>query len=620
MTPFPVIVGFGGINAAGRVSFHHAYRRTVIQALDEPDVSPVFKGLATLMGVQGDSSDCGHRQFMLENTLIRKIDAFDVASVGCHRSATLVVPKDTDLTIHLSARQLPDRVPDGWNVQPESRNRYRVTVKAGTTTKIMLPDSTVSKATAGGQIPKGFNPSMVYPSRSHPRGLELAIIGASDAVQSLGLDWQKLMDRVGPDGLAVFAGSAMGQVDQSSIAGAVMAPWIGKRPTSKQVAFSLSEMAADFVNAYVVGNFGVTTGGIGACATFLYNLRLAAMEIQSGRRRIAIAGGSEAPITPELVESYRTMGAIADDAQLAALDGADVADLRRACRPFSENAGFTVAEGSSYMVLMDDTLALELGANMYGSIGGVFVNADGYKKSISGPGVGNYLTMGKAIGRARAIVGEEGVRSRSFVHAHGTGTPQNRVTESHILNEIAKAFGIERWPVAAVKAFLGHTMAAASGDQATSALGTWRYGVIPGIATIDHVADDVYRSHLDISPEHKHVDPCRMDTAIVNSKGFGGNNASGVLLSPDVTERLIKGRHGSSSLNRWRHSNESIQAAADQYDEKCVGSGFVPTYRFGVGVLSPEQVAVSDRAIALEGHTRSVSLESENPFLPPDVT
>ena len=35
--------------------------------------------------------------------------------------------------------------------------------------------------------------------------------------------------------------------------------------------------------------------------------------------------------------------------------------------------------------------------------------------------------------------------------AHGTGTPQNRVTESAILNETARAFGIEGWPVAAVK-------------------------------------------------------------------------------------------------------------------------------------------------------------------------
>jgi acetoacetyl-[acyl-carrier protein] synthase len=45
------------------------------------------------------------------------------------------------------------------------------------------------------------------------------------------------------------------------------------------------------------------------------------------------------------------------------------------------------------VVLFDDSLALETGATVLGAAADVFVNADGYKKSISGPGVGNYLTM-----------------------------------------------------------------------------------------------------------------------------------------------------------------------------------------------------------------------------------
>ena len=42
------------------------------------------------------------------------------------------------------------------------------------------------------------------------------------------------------------------------------------------------------------------------------------------------------------------------------------------------------------------------------------------------------------------------------MQAHGTGTPQNRVTESHIFDAMAKAFAIKDWPVAAIKAYLGH--------------------------------------------------------------------------------------------------------------------------------------------------------------------
>ena len=44
---------------------------------------------------------------------------------------------------------------------------------------------------------------------------------------------------------------------------------------------------------------------------------------------------------------------------------------------------------------MDDELAMQHGAQVMGSVGDVFVNADGYKKSIPGPGIGNYLTVAK---------------------------------------------------------------------------------------------------------------------------------------------------------------------------------------------------------------------------------
>ena len=80
---------------------------------------------------------------------------------------------------------------------------------------------------------------------------------------------------------------------------------------------------------------------------------------------------------------------------------------------------------------------------------------------------------------AEKILGLKKVRNNSFVHAHGTGTPANRTTESHILNEIASTYGIKSWPVTGIKSYLGHSMAPASGDQLVTALGTWNKGVIP---------------------------------------------------------------------------------------------------------------------------------------------
>ena len=44
----PVIVGFGGYNAAGRSSFHHGFRRTVIESLDDQARQETLTGLAVM--------------------------------------------------------------------------------------------------------------------------------------------------------------------------------------------------------------------------------------------------------------------------------------------------------------------------------------------------------------------------------------------------------------------------------------------------------------------------------------------------------------------------------------------------------------------------------------------
>jgi acetoacetyl-[acyl-carrier protein] synthase len=393
---------------------------------------------------------------------------------------------------------------------------------------------------------------------------------------------------------------------------------MGKRPSSKNVPLGLSEMPGDFVNAYVMGSVGGTAGIIGACATFLYSVRQGVADIRSGNKRIVLVGNSEAPIVPDVIEGYRTMGALAEDDALMALDGrTDAPDHRRACRPFSDNCGFTVAEGSIYAILMDDELALQLGARILGSVPDVFVNADGYKKSIPGPGVGNYLTFGKALGLIRAMLGDNALQRGTHVQAHGTSTPQNRVTESHILNELARINGIDALPVAAVKAYVGHSMAPAGGDQLAAVLGTWAHGWLPGITTIDHIAADVHSSHLRFPMEHLEMDPKEMEAALINSKGFGGNNATGVFLSPARTLRMLEKRWGKAAMLAHGRANEQVEQQAADYDAAQDRGEVAPIYRFGEGVLEGEDLQISRDAIHLPGFGRPVRLDLEDPF--PDM-
>jgi acetoacetyl-[acyl-carrier protein] synthase len=443
----------------------------------------------------------------------------------------------------------------------------------------------------------------------------MTVCAASDALGNLGIDWQALQQRVPADQISVYAGSAMGQLDSNGAGGMLKARYNGKRVTSKYCPLSLAEMPSDFINAYVLGTMGATGATLGACASFLYNLRNGIADIRAGRARVAFVGSAEAPINAEVMEGYAAMGALATDKELRGLDGlgAEVEpDHRRACRPFAENCGFTIAESAQMLVLFDDELAMEMGATVFGAATDVFVNADGFKKSISGPGVGNYITMAKATAAARAMVGEKALRSGGIVQAHGTGTPQNRVTESEILSRTATAFGIEHWPVAAIKCYLGHSLGAASGDQVNATLGMWHHGVIPGISTIDGLAGDVRTEHLAFSREHREFDPAQAAYAIVNSKGFGGNNATATLLSPAVTRRMLQARYSDREWARWQHANEAVLAAREAHDEGMTRGTVAPVYRFDDGVLADGDVEMGDREMRIGDY--QVNLDLASPY------
>lgn len=620
MSNIPVIVGFGGVNTAGRGSFHHAYHRTVLGSLDDATRQRTLQSLAALMQIEhsGGSLSAEQQQFIIDHTLIRRIENnwFDTEHVT--RNARMPVSINGDgqtVSVITKSWSLPSVIPDNWTVADLGDGKVRIEMRGDG--ELLLPCSSVFPVQSAGLLPTGFEPGKLYPSRSHPRGLEMTIYGASDALGSLGIDWQEVAARISPDQVSVYAGSAMGQLDTNGHGNMMSFRFDGRRVTSKNCPLGLSEMAADFINAYVLGSMGSTGTSVGACASFLYNLRLGVQEIQSGKARVAFIGCSEAPVLPDVMAGYAAMGALATDADLLKLDealGLSTPDHRRACRPFSDNCGFTVAESAQYVVLFDDDLAMELGASMYAAVTDVFVNADGHKKSISAPGVGNYITVAKAVAAARGLVGEEAIRHRSMIQAHGTSTPQNRTSESHILNEVAKTFGIKQWPVAAIKAYLGHSLGPASGDQLLNTLGIWHQGIIPGINTISHIADDVHQSHLLFSKEHLNVGPQALDVAILNSKGFGGNNASATLIAPHIVEKMLAKKHGAKAMSRYQEANEKVREQAAAYDESAMRGEALPVYLFDHNVLNGDDLQIDDKHIRIKGFKQGIDLDIKSPY------
>jgi acetoacetyl-[acyl-carrier protein] synthase len=491
MSHLPLIVGYGGINSAGRSIFDFSHQRMLFDSMDTQNQNEVLQSLGHLMGTM-------ERETILNKTLIRTID---------------------------------DNFFDDHN--------YR---------------SPALPTLAGGQLPSGFNPAKTYNSRQHPRGLAMTIFGLSDAVMSLGLPWEEILVKVPRQKISCVSGCAVAQADKYGMGGMFQASMANSRVTSKHMAMSLGEGSADFGHAYVLGSMGSTGNYTGACATFQYNLKLGISMIQSGESLISIVGAAESGIVPEIYEAFSATKGLAEDENLIKLqeklgEDCNEPNHRKICRPFGENIGMSLGESAQFVVLMADSLALELGLNIHGAALSSHIHADGYKKSISGPGAGNYLTVGKVFNEINSHFGQEAM-NKTFFHAHGTSTPQNRESESHIISSMAKAFGVKSLPVTAIKSYLGHSLAAAGGDQMISSLGSWRNNWIPGICSTPKLADNVFTENVNFLLENLEFEDGEFDFAVLNAKGFGGNNGTALLASPAKTMELLQAKYSSEQIKK----------------------------------------------------------------------
>ena len=609
MSNLPLVVGFGGFNAAGRSSGHQAYYRTIYESLSDPTKQALIGSLANLMGIENDPGQ------VLAGTLVRRIEAglFDVTKARLTKKVDLHSERHNPAVFQISARDLPTSIPENWQLDAldEEGRQYRVTLTDRQSIKLdTFADMPVQ---AAGQLPSGFDPGSFYRSQHHPRGLQLTVLGASDAVHSLGIKWQSLLNYIKPDDIAVYSSSVMSQLDQTGFGGMINARHQSARVTSKQLALGLNTMPADFINAYVLGSVGATGGVTGACATFLYNLKQGVEDIKAGRRKVVLVGSSEAPILPEIIDGYAAMSALATDADLRKLDTTETPDYRRASRPFGENCGFTLAESSQYVILMADDLAIKTGAIIYAAVPSVFVNADGYKKSISAPGPGNYITMAKAVGLARNLLGENAVKNESFVQAHGSSTPQNRVTESKIFDEVAKAFSIEQWPVAAVKAYVGHSLGPASGDQLANTLGVFEHGILPGIKTITETASDVYAQRLNISPTDQELNG-KAKIAFLNSKGFGGNNATATVFAPTCIDGYLAKKYSSKELSQYQDKCETTRLSHQDYIDRSNSGQLDAIYEFGNSLIDESALEINPDSMTIPGFNNKIELNTNEGF------
>ncbi len=525
---FPVICSVGGINSAGRSSFDFSYKRLVLDGLDASTKKSLLKDLNSLT-----NSEISSEKDIFEKTLVRKVnsDLFD-----------------------------PD---------------------------LLMKD--VMNVNAAGQLPEGINLSEMYNSRQHPKGIQMTIFGVTDCLRNIGKDWDtEIKPLLDPKKIGVFSGPAIGQLDYEGMGGLLQSRKIGKRASSKHLSMSLIGMSADFINAYVLGSIGKTGTVAGACATFLYNLDLALKGIKNNELDFSIVGSAEAPINPEITDGFLATTGIADDKKILEMqirnndDNSEEINHKNACRPFGDNAGMILGEAAQFVAVTTLEFAIENGLKILGGFTDVAINADGFKKSISSPGIGNYITMAQSLSNTLKIGCSI---QESIVIAHGTGTFQNRSTESDVLNRVAEGFKLKDWKVTALKGMLGHTMGPAAGDELITAIGIWNHGLIPGINTTKKLANDVLTDNLDFCLSTREIDKEKVDAIYLNAKGFGGNNGSCGVVSPS----FIKSKINKTDLKNYEKKLSDTEVKRKVYLEESNAGNYDLIYRFKEEVLDPSK-------------------------------
>jgi 3-oxoacyl-[acyl-carrier-protein] synthase II len=270
---------------------------------------------------------------------------------------------------------------------------------------------------------------------------------------------------------------------------------------------------ASMAASYVSQKFGLrghTLGISNACTSGANAIGEAYRLIRHGYSAGAIAGGTEAPFCELCIEGYRASGALSRGLTTAA------------SRPFCTGRdGFVLAEGACVVVLEDYALALSRGARVYAEVIGYGNTSDGFDMVRPDSAV-------QAAAMIEALV-EAGLdyRDVDFVNAHATSTPIGDAAESEAIHKALRD-NAASVPVTANKSMTGHMLSASAAFEAAATAMSIYTGRIPPTINIQEL-DPACR--LNVITKPLKLDGIR--TAITNSFGFGGVNASLVLGAVD---------------------------------------------------------------------------------------
>jgi 3-oxoacyl-[acyl-carrier-protein] synthase II len=271
----------------------------------------------------------------------------------------------------------------------------------------------------------------------------------------------------------------------------------------------IGNMAPGMISIHL-GAKGPNASVATACAAGTHAVGDSFKAIQRGAADAMITGGVESVITPTCVAGFNAMKALSTRND----------DPLRASRPFDRDRdGFVVGEGAGILVLEALDHALDRGAPIYAEVTGYGMSGDGYHMTAPPPdGDGAVRCMRAAL--ADAGIGPEEV---VYINAHGTSTPLNDACETAAIKTV---FGdhSRRLAVSSTKSMTGHLLGGAGGIETVFTALTVQRGVMPPTINLDNPSDDCDLDYVPHTARNRSV-----PTAMTNSFGFGGTNASLIL-------------------------------------------------------------------------------------------
>jgi 3-oxoacyl-[acyl-carrier-protein] synthase II len=358
---------------------------------------------------------------------------------------------------------------------------------------------------------KDFDPTIAMDrkmARRMSRFIHFGMAAGKEAVADSGLDFSDWSPER-RDRASVCVNTSGGGQEQV-IDGTAVLLARGPGQVSPFAIPALSGSMAACLLSMEYGLTGPVITQVAACASSIICFQDGLRMIQRGEADVVLAGGSEAPLLPVAFGALGNMGALTkrnDDAE-------------HASRPFDRDRdGFLFGEGAGVVVMESAQHALERGATIQCEVLGAAMTSDAFHISAPEPtGRGACMAMTKAMANA-GIAPDE----LDYVVAHGTSTPLNDSTETRAIKAALGAHA-HRVAISSPKSMIGHLLGAAGIMSALAAIGAIREGVIP--PTINLENPDLPDCDLDYVPLVARR--ARVDTAMINGFGFGGQNAVAV--------------------------------------------------------------------------------------------